>query len=214
MKSAGIALSVLLFFVPAVAVANVIQYNEGGYNTPTGWSIIASHSVDANGWDHGNYFRWRLEDIAYTPSAVNIVLHGIRDWLPGEVDQIAVYLQDSSYGALGWTTSSDSESTTSPNWSSYSYLGLWSDPTTSGIHTYDVVYTIPLDSDRAIMADNDLFRIGIDPDCHYFLDMVTIEAAPQSTPPGSQVPEPTTLVLVGLGLVGLLGVRKRLQKTK
>jgi len=92
--------------------------------------------------------------------------------------------------------------------------GSWSDPNggpydlPDGETTklYDVVFAITDTTLLSWLQNGNGFILGIDPDCHYWGDKITVEAP---------VPEPATMLLFGIGLCGLAFVgRKRLVKER
>jgi hypothetical protein len=88
--------------------------------------------------------------------------------------------------------------------------GTTIDPATGHtIAAYDYTYTFSagdLAKLNAFLSD-DVFALGLDPDCHFFNDGITLKLYDVSVNQQSAVPEPTTLLLLGTG-VALL-VRRR-----
>lgn len=177
---------------------------------------------DLNDLPHSYFYSWCVD---WQPSADEIVVgatlavENIDDWtiedndflyfsyLPGMTDFVSVRQytdwQDAGDDWAGWGIT----------FITYSDLDLTGKPSPEDI-IYDFFNPDPvLDPDgfgptiiAGIFNDalaNGQFGIGIDPDCHYYNDGITITI---TTAP---VPEPATLLLLGFGIVGLGLIKRR-----
>jgi hypothetical protein len=190
-----------IFTTPGFAL--VTEYSAESYSTPSGATQIASRTT--SDLDHYYYYVWSMNDVAQPVGGLNIVFHDISNWTR-EANWLSVYLFDLPSGtASTWQRVYDNQSTSSPDWSAlYATavsLGTWSYISTAK----DVVFSITDAAVLAYLSNGGSFGIGIDPDCHYYLDGITVETMPQTAP----VPEPATLLLLGCGLMGAGVFRKR-----
>ena len=153
---------------------------------------------DLWGLDHDYYYSWGMEWDHPEERIVDVILtiDNIYDWRVEPNDSLYIHLLDNPEvgtfaGYEGYTTGDYFEG-------QGSLIDVWSDPNggvPNGTRLRYSLRDLGLAGVFSDFAADGIVGFGLDPDCHYYNSGVTLQVV-------TAVPEPATMLLVGLGLIG------------
>lgn len=184
--------------------------------------------------DHFYYYSWGIALGDINPATIqtaSITFHDIWNWTEESYALHVNLLQDNS---LGWTPDEgvsrywdnqvygntwdywNDRGYTSINLASYLYDGNGgTKPIATNVNdASDLTLNITGANLSAFVASalDGTIGLGFDPDCHFYNSGVSLSITTAGAATTSAVPEPTTMLLFGAGLIGLAGIHRRKNK--
>lgn len=186
--------------------------------------------VDLNDLDHHQVYTWKVSNVnlpqGHQITGARITISNIANW-DANPNRLFVHLLDNARYSGVRSFTDDLDSNNNPgdiiddfantryhgrsDWlvasgTGDTFLTSQSFSMTPTNFVYDFT-AAQLNALFAYIANGGNFALGFDPDCHFFNNGITFEIFTAKPPP--QVPEPTTMALLGTGLAGLYARRRK-----
>jgi len=195
MKRFSIFLGVMMLVLGTFGAAGAITFEPSPDNL---WNL-----------DHGRYYAWGIKwDIPAGQTIVDASLSfdDIQNW-NSSTNDLWVHLLDNPYKYVGTFVGWDNPNVQADHFAgSGVLLNHWHNISSTAS---DITYNFDPTELTALnnYAADGFFAFGIDPDCHFYNTGISLNVETAAAP------EPATMLLLGTGLIGLAGFRKKLKKS-
>jgi hypothetical protein len=165
--------------------------------------------ADLGDLDHGYYYSWGINwavPAGQHISEATLFISQINDWTAESNDHLYIHLLDNpQLGVKQWY---DGEGG-GDHWAGNPLVANYTDTNSYAENlTYQLSALDLLSPLRTYVANNNVFGLGFDPDCHYYNCGVKliIETADGEYPP---VPEPSGMLALAVGMTSLGGLMRK-----